>query len=111
MSLETTGVIHELYDEKQITDSFKKREFVLKITDGKYEQFVLFQFTQDRVDMLDKYKKGDSVTVSFNLSGKPYTNKEGETKYFSNLTAWRIQKEETEAPEAPAEEHEENLPF
>ena len=111
MSLETTGVIHELYDEKQITESFKKREFVLKIEDGKYEQFVLFQMTQDRVDILDKYKKGDSVTVSFNLSGKPYTNKEGETKYFSNLTAWKVQKVESEAPAPVAEEDEENLPF
>lgn len=113
MSLQTTGVLHLIKDEEQITDSFKKREFVLKIEDGNYEQFIMFQLTQDRVDLIDRYKEGDSVEVHFNLTGKPFTNKEGVTRYFNNLTAWRISKLEAVVENATVEESDdvENLPF
>ena len=115
MSLETNGVIHNISETTQVTDKFKKREFVLKTVDGDYEQFIQFQTTQDRTDSLNFVKEGDAVTVKFNLQGKPYTNKEGVTKYFSNLNAWRIEKLNADAPKAEptanAPEAIEDLPF
>ena len=115
MSLETNGVIHNISETVQVTDKFKKREFVLKTVDGDYEQFIQFQTTQDRTYSLNFVKEGDAVTVKFNLQGKPYTNKEGVTKYFSNLNAWRIEKLNAEAPKAEAiadaPEAIEDLPF
>ena len=115
MSLETNGVIHNISETTQVTDKFKKREFVLKTVDGDYEQFIQFQTTQDRTDSLNFVKEGDAVTVKFNLQGKPYTNKEGVTKYFSNLNAWRIEKLNADAPKAgvtaDAPEAIEDLPF
>ena len=69
--------------------------------------------------------EGDEINVFFNLKGKPYTNKEGVTSYFSNLDAWRIeaakegktsQTDEAPLPDefstfADASDGDENLPF
>ena len=91
MTFETQGIIHEIFKEQQISDSFKKREFILEVEDGSYNQYVKFQTTQDRCSILDGINKGDTVVVSFNLQGKPFDNKEGKTVYFTNINAWRVE--------------------
>ncbi len=92
MSFEVTGRLHEIYPEQQVTEKFRKREFVLEIDDNSYTQFIKFQATQDRCSLLDSHDKGDTVKVSFNLSGRPFTNREGQQVYFTNLVAWKMEK-------------------
>ena len=90
MAYDAQGKLHEIFDEQQVSEKFKKREFVLEIPDGAYTQFIKFQLTQDKCNLLDQYNVGDEVKVAFNLSGKPFT-KNGTTMYFTNLGAWRIE--------------------
>ena len=45
MAFTASGNLYKLMETKQITDSFKKREFVLEIVDGAYTQLVPFQLT------------------------------------------------------------------
>ena len=90
MAYDAQGKVHEIFDEQQVSEKFKKREFVLEIPDGAYTQFIKFQLTQDKCSLLDQFKVGDEVKVAFNLSGKPFT-KNGTTMYFTNLGAWRIE--------------------
>lgn len=90
MSFDVQGRLHEIFDETQVSDKFRKREFVLEIPDGSYTQYAKFQLTQDKCSLLDSYKTGDEVKVAFNLSGKPFT-KNGTTMYFTNLQAWRLE--------------------
>src|SRR6478752_4391812 len=90
MAYDAQGKLHEIFDEQQVSEKFRKREFVLEIPDGAYTQFIKFQLTQDKCNLLDQYKVGDEVKVTFNLSGKPFT-KNGTTMYFTNLGAWRIE--------------------
>ncbi|MGV3540110.1 MAG: DUF3127 domain-containing protein [Rufibacter sp.] len=90
MSFDVQGRLHEIFDETQVSEKFRKREFVLEIPDGSYTQYAKFQLTQDKCGLLDSYKTGDEVKVAFNLSGKPFT-KNGTTMYFTNLQAWRIE--------------------
>ena len=90
MSFDIQGKLYEIFEEQQISDKFRKREFVLEIPDGSYTQYVKFQLTQDKCNLLDTYKNGDEVKVTFNLTGKPFT-KNGQTMYFTNLQAWRIE--------------------
>ncbi len=90
MSFDVQGRLHEIFDEVQVSDKFRKREFVLEIPDGSFTQHVKFQLTQDKCSVIDQYKIGDEVKVTFNLSGKPFT-KNGTTMYFTNLQAWRIE--------------------
>lgn len=90
MAFDIQGKLYEIFEEQQVSDKFRKREFVLEIPDGSYTQYVKFQLTQDKCSLLDSYKNGDEVKVNFNLSGKPFT-KNGTTMYFTNLQAWRIE--------------------
>ncbi len=101
MAFEIEGTLYKKFDTQQITDSFRKREFVLEIQDGAYPQLIKFQMTQNNCEKLDGFTENGQVKVTFSLKGREYT-KEGRTSYFTNLDAWRIEKVGTEAaPAAP----------
>jgi len=90
MSFDIVGNLNKIFDTQVISDKFKKREFVLEIKDGNYTQFIKFQLTQNRCELLNDFSQDQSVQVSFSITGRPYENKNGETLYFNNLNAWRI---------------------
>lgn len=92
MSFELTGKILEISATQNITDKFKKREFIVEYKDnpsGMYSQYLKFQFTGDKVTLLDPYKPGQDVNISFNLKGRKY-EKDGRVSYFMDLEAWKI---------------------
>ena len=64
---------------------FTKREFVVTVAEGKYPQDIVFECVQDKVNLLDEFKEGQSVTVTFDIRGREYNG-----RYFNNLQAWRI---------------------
>ncbi|MEZ4685233.1 MAG: DUF3127 domain-containing protein [Bacteroidia bacterium] len=85
------GKLHAIMEVQQVTDSFRKREFVIEYADNPmYPQYILFQLIQDRVDLVNGYQAGDMVDVSFNIRGRQWNSPQGETKYFNSLDAWRI---------------------
>lgn len=89
------GKLHAKSDAQQVTDSFKKREFVVEYADNPmYPQFVKFELIQDRCDLVNDLNVGDKVEVTFNLRGREWTAPDGVKKYFNTLDAWRIQKVE-----------------
>lgn len=92
--MELQGTIERIEDEKQITDKFKKREFVI-ITekDTDYPQFISLECTQDKCSLLDSFTVGSEVKVSINVRGRNWTNPEGIVKTFNTLQAWRIELE------------------
>lgn len=92
--MEVVGKVKAVNPEQQVSASFKKRELVVT-TDEQYPQHILIEFTQDKCDLLDRYKVGESVKVSINLRGREWVNPQGETKYFNSIQGWRIEKEDT----------------
>lgn len=94
MSYEVTGKLVAVFDTAQVTASFKKREFAIEKTDdigGRLiSNFVKFQCVQDKTEMLNRFKIGDEVKISFNLRGNKW-EKNGQTNYITNLDAWRIE--------------------
>ena len=84
--MEVTGILKVKNDTQVVSAKFKKREFVL-MTDGStnYPQYVTFVLTQDKVDLLDRFKIGEVYTVKFNLKGREHNG-----KYFNTLEAWSI---------------------
>lgn len=112
MSYELSGKVIEVFDAQQVTERFKKREFVVekaKVVNGtEYSDYVKFQLTQNRCDLADTISTGDMITVSFDVRGNRW-EKNGEVNYFTNLEAWRIQKE-ADNDRAPAET-EEDMPI
>ena len=87
MAFEVEGKLHRLFPTEQKSQSFQAREFVLEIPDGNYPQLVKFQAVQDRCAMLDQYREGDRLKVSFDLRGREWNG-----KYLTNLNAWRIER-------------------
>jgi single-stranded DNA-binding protein len=87
--MELTGTIKKLFDVQQVSPTFRKREVVIE-TDENYPQVVMCEFTQDRADIPSRYREGDKVTVSINIRGREWTNRDGETKYFVSIQGWRM---------------------
>lgn len=123
MQYELTGTLKLKKDEQKVSDTFKKREFVVTDNSSNYPQHILFQLKQDKCRILDNYNPGDEVKVSFFISGREW-NKDGVVKYFTSLDAWRIdgvekgsssngQESSSYATEAalPATEEQDDLPF
>lgn len=112
MSFQIEGKLHEKYDTQQISDRFKKREFVLEIDEDKgYPQYPKFQLTQERCDLIEGYEKGEKLKAFFDLKARPYTNRNGETVYYTNLNVWKIERAQTMAtPPSTSSTNEEEVP-
>lgn len=106
MSFEISGRITEIYPTQQVTDKFKKREFILEVketnnTGFEFIEYIKFQAVQDKTGLLDGLNINDQVKVSFNLRGRKW-EKDGQTSYFTNLDAWKIENESTSiTPDTP----------
>lgn len=91
--MEIRGKVHEIGDVQQVTDTFKKRDLIVQYAENpQFVEYIRFEATQDRTSLFDNLNVGDEVEVSFNLRGRPWTNKDGITTYFNSLVAWRVSK-------------------
>lgn len=117
--MEIKGSVHEIGETQQVTDTFKKRDLVIQYAENpQFVEYIKFEATQDRTAIFDNLSIGDEVEVSFNLRGRPWTNREGVTSYFNSLVAWRVNKISGAEPSnvAPppvdiADANEDNVPF
>jgi hypothetical protein len=103
MSLEVTGKLLVKYDSLQVSEKFKKREFVIELAEeingNIYTNFAKLQLVQNKCDIIDRFNTGDVVKVSFNIKGNSYVDKkDGQTKYITNLDAWRVESATAAAP-------------
>ncbi len=87
---------------QQVSEKFRKREFVVTDNASQYTQYITFQATQDKCDLLNGLNEGDEVEVGFYLRGREWKdNRSGEMKYFNSLEAYKIQKTGGQAAPAP----------
>jgi single-strand DNA-binding protein len=112
MELKIKGKVKVIMDTETFDSGFSKKEFVIT-TDEKYPQDVKLELIKDKTDLIDPYKVGSDIEVSFNVRGNEYNG-----RYFVNIQAWKITgataTEPTPAPAAVEEEIEEgmdDLPF
>jgi len=116
------GEIKIINEVQKVSDSFRKREFVVLDASGQYPQTILFQAVQERADLLNNFKAGDIVEVTFFLRGREWTNpKDGAVRFFNSLDVWKIEGDRNTAPasdnarventETFTQETEDDLPF
>ena len=92
MGIEITGHVRTVFETKQVSERFTKREFVVELSDNpKFPQLVLFQMTGDRCSQLDDIREGDKVRIDFSLRGREWRSPKGEVKYFNSLDAWSVE--------------------
>ena len=101
--MEVTGQLKLKYDTQKVSEKFQKRDFVLA-TDlsTPYPQYVSFQVTQDKCNILDNFNQGDEIKVQFNLRGREWNGPQG-IRYFNTLEAWRIEKVGSGQTSSPAQ--------
>ena len=93
MNMQVQGKLHATFPAEQVTQRFRKREFVVEL-DGssRYPQYVLFQLTGDRCEALDGFSAGEEVRVEFSLRGREWTSPKGDVRYFNSLDVWQIER-------------------
>ena len=105
MSLEIIGKLLVKYDPVQVNDKFKKREFVIELAEeingNIYTNFAKMQLVQTKCEIIDRFKEGDMVKVSFNIKGNRW-ERDGKVNYITNLDAWRVESPNAPTGSAPA---------
>jgi hypothetical protein len=95
MAFEITGRIIDILPVNQVSDKFRKREFVIekKESGGSavFVDYIKFQLVQDKCDLINESFLNEEVKIWFNLKGNRW-EKEGRINYFTNLDAWKIEK-------------------
>lgn len=89
IKLTATALIHYISPVLQVSENFQKRELILNDSwekDGKsYPNFVLIEFTGDKMSLLDNYAPGQRVTVEAYVNGREYQN-----RYFNTIRGMGI---------------------
>jgi hypothetical protein len=66
---------------------WKKQEFVIETNEGKFpKQIHMNVWGADKVDEFKKYKIGDILTFSLDISSREYNG-----RWYSDIRAWKIQ--------------------
>ena len=88
------GKLIEIFDTIQITETFKKREFIIQDNKNpEYPEYIKVEVIQDKVSLLDNINIGDEINVLINIKGRKWEDKEGNIKYFNSIQGWKIESE------------------
>lgn len=112
-NLSIRGEITLIKPERNISDKFSVREYVVQLDDGgKWPQFCQFQMTNQQCEELDRRTVGEKVQINFYLRGREWTPKDGgETRYFTTLQTASIELIEPAVQDIPAGGGEDDIPF
>jgi len=95
MAFEITGRVIDIFPVNQVSDKFKKREFVIEKKDSGgaavFIDYIKFQLIQDKCDLINESFLNEEVKIWFNLKGNKW-ERDGKINYFTNLDAWKIEK-------------------
>ena len=95
MAFEITGKVIEIYPTVQVSDKFRKREFVIEKKeaggDAVFIDYLKFQLVQDKCDLINESFLQEEIKIWFNLKGNKW-ERDGKINYFTNLDAWKIEK-------------------
>lgn len=104
MANQVTGRLVEIGRTQQIASKtggnpFLKRDFLLDARTydpytgqpSEYENLLPLELGGERCADLDRFRAGDTVTVSFALQGRSWTNRDGEQKRMVSIRCYRIE--------------------
>ena len=74
--------------------SWSKQEFIFEYQEGNYpSQVCMNVWGDDKVKELGRYRDGDKVKISFNLSSREYNG-----RWYTDVRAWKIEPAGQAAP-------------
>lgn len=94
MSLEIKGKLIAKLGTQQISEKYKKQEFVIEISEvisgNTYTNYAKMQLVQNKCALIDTINIGSDIKVHFNIKGNKW-EKDGKVNYITNLDAWKIE--------------------
>jgi hypothetical protein len=95
MAFEIVGKVINVFPVMQVSDKFRKREFVIEKKEAGggavFVDYIKFQLVQDKCDLINESFLQEEVKIWFNLKGNKW-ERDGKVNYFTNLDAWKIEK-------------------
>jgi single-strand DNA-binding protein len=91
MKFELDGTLKECGPTQQITDKFKKREFVVEVSSGNYTEFIKCEATGDVTAKLDSAKIGNQVVAKCAMRGRYFNRKDGTTGHMNSVVAYNVE--------------------
>jgi hypothetical protein len=96
MAFEISGKVIDISPVNQVSDKFRKREFVIEKKESGgggavFIDYIKFQLIQDKCDLINESYLNEEVRIWFNLKGNRW-ERDGKVNYFTNLDAWKIEK-------------------
>lgn len=95
MAFEISGKVIDISPVNQVSDKFKKREFVIEKKEAGgstvFIDYIKFQLIQDKCDLINESFMNEEVKIMFNLKGNKW-ERDGKVNYFTNLDAWKIER-------------------
>jgi hypothetical protein len=95
MAFEISGKVIDISPVNQVSDKFKKREFVIEKKESGgtavFIDYIKFQLIQDKCDLINESFLNEEIKIWFNLKGNKW-ERDGKINYFTNLDAWKIEK-------------------
>ena len=65
------GKLIHLTSIQKVSNTFKKRTFVVEyIENPQYPEYISFELIQERCEIIEPFKIGDEIEVSFNIKGR-----------------------------------------
>jgi len=103
MAFEITGKVVDILPVNQVSDKFRKREFIIEKKESGggavFVDYIKFQLIQDKCDLINESFLNEEVRIWFNLKGNKW-ERDGRINYFTNLDAWKIEKVSAQGKEA-----------
>lgn len=103
-----TGQVHLIEQTKSFGQKgFRKRTVVLEQVTGRFTNYLPLEFIADSCDMVDNLNVGDTIKVTYRLTGRKWQRDEqSEVKYFlsAEATDYELLKAGEGAAAAPNDE-------
>lgn len=100
-----TALVHNISPVIEVSEKFQKRELILDDSwerDGKrYSNFVVVEFTGDKMAQLDNYYPGQRVTVEGIITGREHNNRIFNTVKGQTVVMYQPQTQYTQAAATP----------
>ncbi len=91
----------EKFDTQNISETFRKREFVVEFAENpQYPEYLKFELIQSNCEQIEDIPVDSDISITFNLKGRKWTDKQGKVVYFNSLQAWRVELAENSAMDA-----------
>ena len=113
MKFDLEGKLSDVKPTQQITEKFKKREFIVECSDGNYTEFIKCEATGETTSKLDNAKIGSQIIVQCALKGRYFNKKDGTQGHANNIIAYNIQAKQSDLrePDSVYSKEELGIPF